>query len=299
MSKNAFFSLQLCLFLMACTAVPTYEEVTGKGPEESQVLVRDIVGRVKCELANAFNDKLHDREFLWLQDWTVKSELTLSVSTQAGLLPSGGYTSYQRSAVNRAAGPSNYPGTTLPTVPQFFNFGASAEFNEQALLTEVVDFTVSLKELQALNPDSPSCNPGRQTELLGNLGLRDWVNSVLVPVKEGYLTAGVHPAPGAGKPSTVSVAKLAFGPGGAGPTAEIGLCEKLKQDKENWLQKAVDEISSIKTQIGSAYMDLSTIDDAVNTAVSNYPNVLNEQLKRKYLKFKSAKGDADRVKNSI
>ena len=50
MHKTLLVMLSLCFPLIACSTVPAYEEATGKGPEESRVLVKEIVGRVKCEL---------------------------------------------------------------------------------------------------------------------------------------------------------------------------------------------------------------------------------------------------------
>ena len=129
------------------------------GTPDSDIFVGDIVNRIKCELAIAFSDKLNNDEFnqyQWLADWTVKVDLTLPANQQGGVTPNGSYTMIQRSAVNRAAGPTNYPGATLGTVPQLFTLGASANLGEQATRTEGVSFSLSVKEIDDMRQRDPA-----------------------------------------------------------------------------------------------------------------------------------------------
>ena len=73
------------LVATGCAFVPALEDATGTS--DSPLLVADIVDRVKCELAFAFADKLDPRrgEFIWLQNWTVKADLTLQANEQGGI----------------------------------------------------------------------------------------------------------------------------------------------------------------------------------------------------------------------
>ena len=166
----------------------------------------DVTVRIKCDLADAFASRTRGPS--WLSDWTVKADLTLQANEQGGISPSGSYTKYQRSAVNAAAGSTTSPGTALGTVQQFFTLSLAANAGEQAVRTEVLSFSVSLNELGAWRRDRGllSCDAPQRQELLGNLGIREWVDAALSPVERGVLLAGKHPAPNAGnKPSQPAI----------------------------------------------------------------------------------------------
>jgi len=189
------------LVVTGCAFVPPLDDATGTS--NSPLLVADIVDRLKCELAFAFADKLDPRnaQFIWLQDWTVKADLTLQANQQGGISPSGTYTTYQKSAANTAAGPATFGGATPGLVQQFFTFSANANFGEQAVRTETLSFSLSLKELNAQltsTRDALVCAPRGAPGLVGNLGLREWVDASLYPAVRGDLLAGTHPAPGTG-----------------------------------------------------------------------------------------------------
>jgi hypothetical protein len=203
------FYLVIVAFLLAdCSFVPPLSEATGSG--DSGILIADIVIRVKCEIADSFEDLRPDPNFLWLRDWTVKVDLTLQINAQAGISPSGSYTTYQKNAFNTAAGSTSLTTNTIGSVSQFFSVAAGANFGEQAVRTEVVSFSLALDELhdwyetvremeRNVPPDRRVCDPGFRRELTGNLGLREWVLSAFFTVDKHALQAGNHPPPGTAK----------------------------------------------------------------------------------------------------
>ena len=115
--------------------------------------------------------------------------------SSAGITPSGSYTSYKRNAVNFDAGPSTFPATAARSVvPQFFTFGAGATLNSQAVRTETISFTLALDELKdwrrrqeflesdpAFPIEKRVCNPEWRAGVLGNLGLKEWVELRILP----------------------------------------------------------------------------------------------------------------------
>jgi hypothetical protein len=205
-----------------CTTVPSLNQATGAA--DSGILISDIVTRVKCEIADSFEPLNDDPRFLWLADWTVKADLTLQMNEQAGVSPSGSYTKFSRNAFNFDAGSTSLTSRTIGFVQQFFTLSAGANLGEQAVRTEVLSFSLALKELhnwrqQILrvesSPDFPSdrrvCNINLSHELTGDLGLQEWVYSAFYPVAAQDLFAGDHPPPNTPKatapPSAVSPPK--------------------------------------------------------------------------------------------
>jgi hypothetical protein len=243
--------LPLLFFLAAgCSVVPSLDVATGVSPSASAeeaslkngIFVGEVVTRIKCELAQAFADRLELETSgarnqprhvpTWLADWTVKADLTLQANEQGGISPSGSYTQFQRSAVNTAAGPTAFPGTALGTFQQFFSVSATANLSEQAVRTELVSFTLSLKELdrwrkQTIEFDR-ACGIGGRRELLGHLGLEKWVDAALFPVG-GALIAGEHKSPNTGTKAAQPqfVSKPTSGtPAAAERRTELGLVER-------------------------------------------------------------------------
>ena len=64
--------------LAACVTTPPLEEATGAA--ESNIMIKDVVQRVKCELSYAFDKKTEEPDFLWLASWTVNVQLTLEIN---------------------------------------------------------------------------------------------------------------------------------------------------------------------------------------------------------------------------
>jgi hypothetical protein len=216
----------LAIVLTGCSVVPDLKDATGQpdrpdatGYSKSDIFVVDVVQRVKCEIAVAFRGRLEIPGQVshvkgggalpsWLADWTVKADLTLQANEQGGISPSGSYTEFRKSAVNAAAGPTSSPGTTLGTVQQFVTVTLNANAGEQAVRSETLSFTLAMKELDDwfIHQGWQICRTPMRRELLGHLGLVEWVNAALTPVEFGVLQAGKHPAPGSGsaaKPSIV------------------------------------------------------------------------------------------------
>ncbi|TYO64726.1 hypothetical protein FXV83_20495 [Bradyrhizobium hipponense] len=174
--------------LGSCSTVPPLSEATGSIP------IRDIVERVKCELADSFSEKIREPHYRWLQYWAAKVDMTLAANNLGSIAPVGSYIE---------------PLGTASGVAQQFTFGAGASISGQAVRTEAVSFSLSLVELrrwrqemiaQSVKYNLPDpCAPGLRGNLAGDLGLNEWANSALSPVVTRDLQAGDHPAPGAAK----------------------------------------------------------------------------------------------------
>jgi hypothetical protein len=221
------------LALSACATVPPLSEATGSIP------VRDIVERVKCELADSFSKKMLQPDFLWLQNWTAKVDLSLAANNLGSITPAGTYIE---------------PLKTVSGVAQQFGIGAGATISGQAFRTEAVSFSLSLIELEQWRDDvlrasardgiPDPCYPGLRTDLAGDLGLREWADSSLTPVAFRDLQAGDHPAPSTAK----SAAPAAGGGKGAGIAADkqpkqramaaVGKAEAAYKDAEKSAEAA-------------------------------------------------------------
>jgi hypothetical protein len=187
-------------------STPPLSQATGT--EHSEILIKDVVQRVKCELSDAFDEKTRRPEYVWLAGWTAHADLSLSINDNAGISPNGSFTDFHRSTPNLDAGPINYPVTAANSaarsmVPQLFAISAGANLSGQAVRTETVSFTVALDELKAWRqdverreagypPEKRTCNFPESTGLTGNLGLKEWVDSAFYPAGTGDLKAGIH-----------------------------------------------------------------------------------------------------------
>ena len=196
-----------CFVCGGCSEVPSLEAASGT--DQPKLLMSDIVQRVKCEIADAFDDKITNPDFQWLQDWTAKVDLTLQVNDTAGVSPSGSYTKFYKNAFNTAAGSQSLTNVVIASVSQSFTLTAGANYSEQAQRSETTTFTLSLREVKTWRKNMDQylrrhygadaadhfCEPS-QRELRGNLGLKEWINSALYPVSLSELQAGIHPQPG-------------------------------------------------------------------------------------------------------
>ncbi len=192
----------------------------------------------------------------WLAGWTVKADLTLIANEQGGISPSGSYAQFVRSAPNTAAGPTTVGSTTIGTFQQFFTFGASLSAGEQAVRTETISFTVSLKELAEWRRQTAFfnqvCALNGHRELLGNLGLAEWIDAALFPVSDGALLAGNHPPPGSSpKPSTPSVTSKPV----SIPGATVAFGKGFKFESEIEKQKELNGISDARNKASAAETD--------------------------------------------
>jgi hypothetical protein len=270
--------------------------------------VADIVKRVKCELADSFDKKTEDSRFLWMQDWTVKTDLTLQINDQAGVSPSASYTNYAKNAFNYGAGTQSLTANTIGFVQQFFTLAAGANYSEQAVRTEVVSFSLALKELKVWReqlrrleeradfpPELRVCNPRGRLELAGDLGLREWVDSALYPVSNADLFAGNHPAPGVAPakapPNPIAPPKAPTLGQVVAPIPKLltrAEIQKLLDEITPATNAAKDDTSQIAKSATAAKASAQQLSDALATmkkTQSVYRSVATDEIKRKISKY--------------
>ncbi|WP_315834444.1 hypothetical protein [Bradyrhizobium prioriisuperbiae] len=235
---SCVFLLMIGSLLVACSTVPPLSEATGAIP------IRDIVERVKCELADSFSEKIQEPQFRWLQQWTAKVDMTLIANNLGSVTPVGAYVE---------------PLGTVSGVAQQFSFGAGASVSGQAIRTEAISFSLSLLELRRWRrgllvrsakyrlPDP--CDPGLRSNLAGDLGLREWVDSALSPVATRDLQAGDHPAPGTAKAAAIApaVPKSANVAATKQPKEIADEAAKLSKDAYAAAKKSADEAERAAT----------------------------------------------------
>jgi hypothetical protein len=308
-------------FVQSCTTVPSLEHTTGA--PNARLFTHDVVKRIKCELTYAFIDKVYygkaklrrddiRRKYLWVDDWTIKADLTLEVNEQGAISPSGSYTHMQQNAVNASAGPTTSPGTTLGTVAQFFTLAANANLAGQAVRAEVVSMSFSLKELDDWRRSSGSdfrenCAAHYEAGMLGHLGLREWIDAALSPVLAGDLLAGKHPAPGAAAkpslPATVAPPKLPTGAAAAVPSAS----ERARDDfdklsdieKATWVIKENELIDGIQKALTTATDSVKSARSSVETAANAYIRAEQNSRDIMALNTKYLPISTSAVKNSL
>lgn len=194
--------------LAGCSTTPSLDSASGAPPGQTSIVIADVVRRVKCEIADAFDDKLADRRYDWLWNWTAKVDLQLQVIESAGATPSVAYTHYYPNAYLYGAGSELTNANLIGYFQQTFTLAGGANYNTQAQRAETVSFTLPLQEVKAwragldARADADCAATGR--ELRGNLGLKEWVDSALYPVSIAELQAGLHPqAPESSGPPSV------------------------------------------------------------------------------------------------
>jgi hypothetical protein len=286
--------------MSGCMSAPPLSEATGT--EHSDILIKDVVQRVKCELSETFDQKVEQPHFLWLASWTAHVDLTLQINDNAGISPSGSFTQFQRSALNKDAGPNSLPASknfpfSLPLVTQSFSVSVGANLNGQAIRAETVSFTLALDELkmwrQRLNkieaglpPEKRTCNFGPSTGITGNLGLKEWVDSAFYPAEIRQLEAGIHPAGGGAKPPSAKAPSSS-----AGLKAERALNgeQKYKQvlQWQELIRKMQDATSTFHGIITTSSQTINTADAAIKTKIQDakqYRYVLARYLQADYAK---------------
>jgi hypothetical protein len=286
MQKLSVLSLLVCCTLCGgCSEVPSLEAASGT--DQPNILVSDIVKRIKCEIADSFDDKITNRDFLWLQNWTAKVDLTLQVNDTAGVSPSGSYTKFYRNAFNFAAGSSSLTSTVIAAVPQSLTLTAGATYNEQAQRSETVTFTLSLQEVKTWRQKADRylrhhygadvadhfCDPS-QRELRGYLGLKEWIDSALYPVSLSELQAGIHPSPAsATKPPSPSPKK-----------SEKSLVDvPIKQAKpeiDKAARAAAMSAKNANSSQASVGASIASVQTAMQNSIGPYYAVLTDELKR-------------------
>ena len=230
-----FLSVVSACFIGGCSTVPSLEEASGT--QNSGVLISHVVTRVRCEIADSFDDIIENPRYLWIANWTAKVDLTLQANNSGGVAPGLSYTHFYNNAFNFAAGSTSLTNKTIAAVNQTFTFGAGANLGEQAVRAEVVSFTLSLKELkrwrrrvaiyEAHHKGTRICIGEDGSGLTGNLGLKEWIASALHPVGPSDvfdLQAGSHPSP-------VNNLKPSSAPGAVKPGAPFAAGGEIEYDK--------------------------------------------------------------------
>jgi hypothetical protein len=290
--------------LSGCITTPPLEEATDSS--HSNIMINEVVQRVKCELSYAFDKKAEDPKFSWLASWTAHVDLTLMINDTAGITPNGSYTAIQKSAVNFDAGPSSFPATAARSlVPQMFTLGASATLNSQAVRTETLSFTLALDELKVWrenldrienNPSFPvekrTCAP-RGIGVLGNLGLKEWVDSAFYPVEFDALQAGFHPQPQTQKAASAPIAASSPSQGQklSSALAVQLTCKGIRDKIDNWLREFKWETANIELAnavVTAADKKITTSASSLDTKISTlkmeapqYKQVSSPMLKKR------------------
>jgi hypothetical protein len=181
-----FVPCGLVLLIGGCVQVPDL------APTTESIPTSEIVARVKCEINDAVQPYLINPRYAWLRKWTAQADLNLIVNNQAGVSPGAIFTQPLKSVALTGKG----------TFAQSFSFGAGAGASTTAIRNEVVSFSLSFDEIahDLSNPIDRQqlyneCRPWHSWDLIGNLGLKEWVDSALQPVRDGYLYPGNHPTP--------------------------------------------------------------------------------------------------------
>jgi hypothetical protein len=287
MGKYRVLMVLCCALLCAgCSEVPSLPAASGA--EHTNILISDVVKRIKCEIADAFDDKLTDKHFLWLQNWTAKVDLNLQVNETAGLAPSVSYTNFYRNAFNTAAGSTSLTSTVIAAVNQSFTLTAGANYSEQAQRAETLTFTLSLQEVKAWRQKKDNllrvrygdevaahfCDP-LEREFRGYLGLKEWVDSALYPVTKSELQAGIHPQPsGAAAPpkATPPGAKAGFA------VTKLPLAE-AKRRADAAATAATKSANDAAPSQAAVAASLSSVQTAIQTNIGPYYAVMTDELK--------------------
>jgi hypothetical protein len=271
-------TISCLIFLTGCDVVPPLEHATGGIP------VRDIVMRVKCELAEAFDQKVQDPHFRWMADWTAKVDLTLQADASGGFNPGGSYISpIQTESISWGKVTRNFT--------QDFTLGAGLNLSEKATRTEMISFSLSLKELKAWRKTQrPLCVPDGR-ELAGELGFKEWVDTALEPVAMGDLKAGDHPSPASAKSGGKGSSSTGKARSNAVLSFKAQAAEAVSQAKKdsNDAQKAADNAES----------SASKADSAVRNAEAAYSSVLESGYRRQSSNYVNAARNQAREANRL
>lgn len=289
MLRKLMFLLPVCVCVTpGCMSTPDLSDATGT--EHSDIMIKDVVQRVKCELSETFDKKVEQREFRWLASWTAHADLTLQVNENAGIAPNGSF-------IEPKLG-------TIARVTSSFTLGLSANLSGQAFRSETVSFTIALDELKLwrrhldkieanLPPEKRTCYVNGETGVTGNLGLKEWVDSAFFPVETGHLQAGIHPYGGGGGKSAA-----AQGPSsskGKAKATEVLTRDSIARKAAEWAQ----ELSLLQQKTKSSFAKIDAAIQAMATADadlqnkfkvlndSKYDPVLAPYLKTAYSKSKS------------
>ena len=202
-ARSGIVTVVLAAALAGCTTLPSLNPIEGTqaGPDGS-ISINEVVARVKCELYDATKDIR--RDYWWFRYWGAKVDLDLIVNEQSGLTPSVAFVEPFAPFTSKIIG----------NISQSFSLGLTAGLTTNAIRTETVSFSATFLEVRdQLDPrvvnnkliQFNGCNLPEGSELNGNLGLKQWINSALGPVKGGddaLLNWGGAVAVSGGKPKS-------------------------------------------------------------------------------------------------
>lgn len=259
------------LNLSGCVQVPDLHPIAGSSePDEKHrgsISINEVVKRIKCEIRDSIAERLGP-EYKWFSKWTVSADLSLAVNDNSQISPGAVFT--HQFLLGDIAGRAT-------NVAQSSSLGIGGQASTTATRTEVVSFSMSVKEIKDEFFDKPGhykkgadadyygCKPFGliPVGLTGNLGLKNWVDSALGPVTTNLLKEGIHKAPkgpSSGAPAAPQKMQSASnmltfeeykGPfeadikaQGKSPTPDSGrLDAQLKKDAED----IIGELSELKT----------------------------------------------------
>lgn len=118
-----------------------------------------------------------------MRDWTAKVDLTLTTNDLGSVTPAASFVTPMH--------PETLAG--IGSISRMFTFGVGGGVNTTATRTEALSFSLSLAELR--NKDYlGKCGPAENLGLLGNLGLKEWMEAALAPAsgKKAELRMGFH-----------------------------------------------------------------------------------------------------------
>lgn len=168
-------------------ALPNLTPVAGSQPDPKSprsISINEVVKRVKCEIWISIKDR-PEKAYPWFNKWTAQADLTLTVNDSSSINP--GATFIEPLAVANTSR----------------SLGIGGGLTNTAFRTEIVSFSMSVADIRAeFEKPTPAllakydgCNPYSATDLSGNLGLVEWVNSAFGPIDNQLLTEGKHGAP--------------------------------------------------------------------------------------------------------
>jgi hypothetical protein len=171
----------LVFLLPGCAFVPPLVD--------DEITISEIVQRVKCEVwaaAPVPQGKYPTGPYQWMRDWTAKVDLTLETDDSGGINPGVSF-------INPLH-PETLTG--IGTFPRMFSFGVGGGLGTTATWIETLSFTLSFAELRNAAYRN-ACDPPQGLGLLGNLGLKEWMQAALGPVSgpRPELSQGYHAAP--------------------------------------------------------------------------------------------------------
>jgi hypothetical protein len=164
------------------TVVPEIQELPGS-PDDGQLLVKEIVRRVHCEVQDAVQYVILTDEQLatqglnggkrlteWLDTWGAQVQLNLTIVESTSLNP--GVT------LNTPMIPANtiFPGNIVVSAAQNYNFGIGASLSSEATRTDQVGAYYTVPELMKNKLNCAAGDPFQGSLLLqSDLKLKEWL----------------------------------------------------------------------------------------------------------------------------